>query len=127
MLKQLIQRLLDSRTTPAQAAHSAMPSGNSSAVTNITPTKSTTDGWEKAASFVATADGYVRVQGTARNGDVCQLAAYNSNGVGIVIELLRANASTNLSIPVGKGSTVQVFGHYMTNIKIKFIGLIGGV
>ena len=126
LIKKLIQRLLDSRTTPNEAAHSAMPSYDDNAVIEITPIKTTTDGWEKAASFVATSDGYVLVQGTARNDNVCQLSVDNSKNIRTVIELLRANSTTYFVTPATKGSTVQVFGHYMTNITIKLTKAIGG-
>ena len=125
LIKKLIQRLLDSRTTPNEAAHSAMPSYDDNAVIEITPIKTTTDGWEKAASFVATSDGYVLVQGTARNDNVCQLSVDNSKNIKTVIELLRANSTTYFVTPATKGSTVQVFGHYMTNITIKLTKAIG--
>lgn len=125
-LKSLIQRLLDSRTTPNEAAHSAMPSYDDNAVIEITPIKTTTDGWEKAASFVATSDGYVLVQGTARNDNVCQLSVDNSKNIKTVMEILRANSTTYFVTPATKGSTVQVFGHYMTNITIKLTKAIGG-
>lgn len=126
MLKQLIQRLLESRTTPAQAGHSAMPSYDDNTVIEITPTKTTTNGWEKAASFVSTIDGYVLVEGTSRNDNVCQLSVDNSKFIKTVIEILRTDATTFFTIPVAKGTTVQVWGHYMTNIKIKLTKAIGG-
>lgn len=126
LIKKLIQRLLDSRTTPNEAAHSAMPSYDDNAVIEITPIKTTTDGWEKAASFVATSDGYVLVQGTARNDNVCQLSVDNSKNIKTVMEILRANSTTYFVTPATKGSTVQVFGHYMTNITIKLTKAIGG-
>lgn len=126
LIKKLIQRLLDSRTTPEEAGHSAMPSYDDNAVIEITPIKTTTDGWEKAASFVATSDGYVLVQGTARNDNVCQLSVDNSKNIKTVMEILRANSTTYFVTPATKGSTVQVFGHYMTNITIKLTKAIGG-
>ena len=44
LLKSLIQRLLDSRTTPSEAGHSAMPSYDDNAVIEIKPTKAIGEG-----------------------------------------------------------------------------------
>ena len=62
MLKQLIQRLLDSRTTPAEASHNAMPDDAS---ISLTPSVTEPSTWQEVLAATAPTDGYVKIQATS--------------------------------------------------------------
>ena len=66
MLKQLIQRLLDSRTTPEEAAHSAMP--NSGIHMTV--------GDETTTTFIAPSDGYAFQNVGGGSGGVTTYSRY---------------------------------------------------
>lgn len=60
MLKQLIQRLLDSRTTPIEASNSAMP--KETQIISYGTTTTNPDSWTTVLSFIAPSDGYAKLQ-----------------------------------------------------------------
>ena len=98
MLKQLIQRLLDSRTTPSEAAHSAMPQENQ--VINYGSTTENPGSWTTILSFTAPKDGYAKavVVGTGKNSAELYCGNMRVSAFAPV-----DNASINVVIPVRKG------------------------
>lgn len=123
MLKQLIQRLLDSRTTPAQAGHSAMPS---SAPTTISSPTSITS-WGTITTFTAPDDGYVTFHGRSMAGAAAQIASLPLENNPTVITATQDNyQGMSCNLPVVKGKTVEVYGSNIENIVVSFNRLIGG-
>lgn len=123
MLKQLIQRLLDSRTTPAQAGHSAMPS---SAPTTISTPASITS-WGTITTFTAPDDGYVTFHGRSMAGAAAQIASLPLENNPTVITATQDNyQGMSCNLPVVKGKTVEVYGSNIENIVVSFNRLIGG-
>lgn len=122
MLKQLIQRLLDSRTTPAQAGHSAMPS---SAPTTISSPTSITS-WGTITTFTAPDDGYVTFHGRSLAGAAAQIASLPLENNPTVITATQDNyQGMSCNLPVVKGKTVEVYGSNIENIVVSFNRLIG--
>lgn len=75
MLKQLIQRLLDSRTTPAQAGHASKPG---SAVPVDYTLSASVDNWGPVLSnSTAVSDGYIWAVGRTTS-DLFRVSAINS-------------------------------------------------
>lgn len=125
MLKQLIQRLLDSRTTPEEAANNAMPSGSSVAIQ--TSQTSVTD-WTQVASYTAPADGYISARGMAlESGSVLQIMAgdHNSNP-SITTSAIDYGQWPQTVLPVSKGRNVAVYCTKTSNISVFFNKAIGG-
>ena len=123
MLKQLIQRLLDSRTTPEEAGHSAMPS---SAPTTISSPTSITS-WGTITTFTAPDDGYVTFRGRSMVGSSAQIASLPLENNPMVITATQDNyQGMSCYLPVVKGKTVEVYGANIENIVVYFNRLIGG-
>jgi hypothetical protein len=125
MLKQLIQRLLDSRTTPEEAAHSAMPSDKySRLVDNGTIGSEWTD---QAFSGIAAYDGYLFFTGTSTSAVPIigiATAGYASN-----LTFPWEGARLATTIPIAKGQTWTVQGSSMKDVIIylsKTVSLGGG-
>ena len=123
-LKSLIQRLLDSRTTPSEAGHNAMPS---SAPTTISSPTSITS-WGTITTFTAPDDGYVTFRGRSMVGSaaaqIASLPLENNPTVITATQDIYQGMSCNL--PVVKGKTVEVYGSNIENIDVYFNRLIGG-
>lgn len=121
MLKKLIQRLLDSRTTPSEAAHNAMPSGSK---TTITPLISSAgDSVAEATNFTATTDGYLSARGTTSTTSsrlvvMCYARLY---AFGNQTETTIAG-----TVPLAKGQSASVQFRNAKNIVIEFYDAIGG-
>ena len=125
MLKQLIQRLLDSRTTPAQAAYNAMPSGSSVAI-QAYPTSVKT--WTQVASYTAPTDGYISVRGMSlESGSVLQIMAGDHNAnPSITASAASGGQWPQTVLPVSKGRNVAVYSDKASNISVFFSKAIGG-
>lgn len=125
MLKQLIQRLLDSRTTPSEAANNAMPSESSVAI-QASPTSVTA--WTQVASYTAPTDGYISVRGMSlESGSVLQIMA----GDHIANPSITASAASSgqwpqTVLPVSKGRNVAVYSDKTSNISVFFSKAMGG-
>lgn len=114
-LKALIQRLLDSRTTPAEAAHSAMPSTGKNV--NISPTMN--DDW---VNVVAPFDGYLSVGGIAR-----RMLISNESGNWSGLDSCSFDRYMGFTIPVTKGTQVRYkLSNTSTNVRVFFTQIIGG-
>lgn len=122
-IKKLIQRLLDSRTTPSEAAHSAMPG---SAPTTISSPTSITS-WGTITSFTAPDDGYVTFRGRSMAGSAAQIASLPLENNPTVITATQDDyQGMSCNLPVVKGKTVEVYGSNVENIVVSFNRLIGG-
>lgn len=122
MLKQLIQRLLDSRTTPEEAAHSAMPSDKySRLVDNGTIGSEWTD---QAFSGIAAYDGYLFFTGTSTSAVPIigiATAGYASN-----LTFPWEGARLATTIPIAKGQVFTLCAREAKNIGCWFTKTIGG-
>lgn len=124
MLKQLIQRLLDSRTTPAQAGHASKP--GSAVPVDYNPSASV-DNWGPVLSnSTAVSDGYIWATGhtTSDKGffqiktQALQITTTGTSNPGGEI--------LNLFTPVSKGQLFSVYGRYLEQITVRFVKTIGG-
>lgn len=124
LIKSLIQRLLDSRTTPAQAGHNAMPS--STPTTISTPASITS--WGTITTFTAPDDGYVTFRGRSMAAAAAaQIASLPLENNPTVITATQDNyQGMSCNLPVVKGKTVEVYGSNVENIVVSFNRLIGG-
>lgn len=123
LLKSLIQRLLDSRTTPEEAGHSAMPS---SAPTTISSPTSITS-WGTITTFTAPDDGYVTFRGRSMVGSAAQIASLPLENNPTIITATQDNyQGMSCNLPVVKGKTIEVYGSNIENIVVSFNRLIGG-
>ena len=123
MLKRFIQRLLDTRTTPARAGHSAMPSSTPTTISS--PTSITS--WGTITTFTAPDDGYVTFHGRSMAGAAAQIASLPLENNPTVITATQDNyQGMSCNLPVVKGKTVEVYGSNIENIVVSFNRLIGG-
>lgn len=127
MLKQLIQRLLDSRTTPSEASHSSYPDDGT--VTQFSPSATSVSSWTKVVdSTIAPSDGYVIVRGKA-TGESCVQIIAGDNPPHMERSTF-ANATLNqypiLSLPIAKVKTFKVFAENTAEITVGLIKSIGG-
>lgn len=122
LIKKLIQRLLDSRTTPSEAGHSAMPGSVS---TTLLSNASISD-WGTVATGTAADDGYIVL--TAKNGGNSGASlSLNVNGVArqsLVYPFVGAGG--NAFTPIAKGNTWALIGSSSTEITLKLFKAIGG-
>lgn len=116
MLKQLIQWLLDSRTTPAQAAHSALR--NTSSSTSI---------FTGEQIYTAPEDGFITVEGKSEaNGG--SAIGISSNGESYFLRTFQSVKDWGQAVtaPVSKGETVSISLYNLTDIEVKFYKSFGG-
>lgn len=121
MLKQLLQLLLNTRTTPEEAAHNAMPSEQ---ITEITGNN--VSSWGPIASGVAPYDCIVHAQGRGSVKDsqirvTNQSANFYNQG-----QYTNAGGTYGYYVPVAKGQTWNVYGSNIENSVIRLVKLIGG-
>ena len=117
LLKSLIQRLLDSRTTPAQAAHSALR--NTSSSTSI---------FTGGQTYTAPGDGFITVEGKSEaNGG--SAIGISSNGENYFLRTFQSVKDWGQAVtaPVSKGETVFISTYNLTDIEVKFYKSFGGV
>lgn len=124
LLKSLIQRLLDSRTTPAQAGHASKPS--SAVPVDYNPSASV-DNWGPVLSnSTAVSDGYIWAAGRTTsdkgffqiNTQALQITTTGTSNPGGEI--------LNLFTPVSKGQLFSVYGRYLEQITVRLVKTIGG-
>lgn len=121
LIKSLIQRLLDSRTTPEEAAHSAMPQENQ--VINYGSTTENPGSWTTILSFTAPKDGYAKavVVGTGKNSAELYCGNMRVSAFAPV-----DNASINVVMPVRKGASVGLVSTVFRSAALYFVPSIGG-
>lgn len=127
MLKQLIQRLLDSRTTPSEASHSSYPDDGT--VTQFPPSATSVSNWTKVVdSTIAPSDGYVIVRGKATGESYVQITA--GDNPPHMERSTFAKATLNqypiLNLPIAKGKTFKVFAENTAEITVGLIKSIWG-
>lgn len=124
LIKSLIQRLLDSRTTPAQAGHASKPS--SAVPVDYNPSASV-DNWGPVLSnSTAVSDGYIWAVGRTTsdkgffqiNTQALQITTTGTSNPGGEI--------LNLFTPVSKGQLFSVYGRYLEQITVRLVKTIGG-
>ena len=115
-LKSLIQRLLDSRTTPEEAAHSAMPKPETPTIVSDPVTDKT---WH---SLIAPFDGYFSCKGITKHMLIENSAAQWSGVTG-----LTSGGYMGFTLPMSKGSEVRYqLDHNSTGVMMTFSKTIGG-
>ena len=119
-LKSLIQRLLDSRTTPSEAAHSAMPSSS-----YVTVTATAIQAWGEMAKGVATFDGFVRVSARATSSNANVRVTNDTAAMFSQIEATASGQTQGVFVPVAKGDSWSVFGTNRDNPVVRVVKAIG--
>lgn len=127
LIKKLIQRLLDSRTTPSEASHSSYPDDGT--VTQFSPSATSVSSWTKVVdSTIAPSDGYVIVRGKATGESYVQITA--GDNPPHMERSTFAKATLNqypiLNLPIAKGKTFKVFAENTAEITVGLIKSIGG-
>lgn len=114
MLKQLIQRLLDSRTTPAQAAHNAAPGTNDIGI--------------NGTEYICPSDGYITAlsNGAAAGGFNLALKRNGLQVQGGPQEIQFTEWTQSAMIPVAKGDKVTIDLYNQNRWEWRFIPAIGG-
>lgn len=123
LLKSLIQRLLDSRTTPEEAGHSAMPSASE---TVLLTQNDVYQSWGTIHQGVAADDGYVNIYARANNSDNAEMRVLTSN---MTFSSGQTNNNMDMacSAPVAKGQSYSVKGVQVKAIKIIFVKALGAI
>lgn len=122
MLKQLIQKLLDSRTTPEEAGHSAMPSTTK---TIFLSKDETVGSWGILNAGIAPDDGYLFVNASAEDNTNSEVRAQLGN-IFHVSAQAPAPKGLGIAIPVSKGASYSVEGAFVSHITVGFVKVIGG-
>ena len=121
LIKKLIQRLLDSRTTPNEAAHSAMPSSS-----YVTVTATAVQAWGEMAKGVAPFDGFVRASARASNTSSNIRVTNDTATVFVQSEGTASGQTQGVFVPVAKGDSWSVFGTNRDNPVVRVVKAIGG-
>lgn len=121
LIKKLIQRLLDSRTTPEEAGHSAMPSSS-----YVTVTATAVQAWGEMAKGVATFDGFVRVSARATSSNANVRVTNDTAAMFSQIEATASGQTQGVFVPVAKGDSWSVFGTNRDNPVVRVVKAIGG-
>lgn len=127
LIKSLIQRLLDSRTTVAEAAHSASSTYTEPTWFNGTPTVG--DSWTNGLyTGTAPTDGYLNVSGTANINAANAGAMVQANIGGAQISQVSplSGQGFNMMAPISKGATFSVNGIRLSDLTARFFKAIGG-
>ena len=120
LLKSLIQRLLDSRTTPEEAGHSAMPSVSAISLSPIT--SSVTD-WAPVYEGIAPTDGYAAIIFTA-DSDNCIASAQTTNINTFSTPQVKGDVLM-AACPVAKGQRFGLYAREAHDIACWFTKTIG--
>lgn len=126
LIKKLIQRLLDSRTTPAQAAHSASSVYAEPTYFNGTPTAG--NDWVSGLyTGTAPTDGYLNVSGTAyiNAADAGAMVQAQIGGAQISQVSPMSGQGFNMMAPISKGASFSVNGIRLSDLTVRFFKTIG--
>ena len=121
-LKSLIQRLLDSRTTPEEAGHSAMPSPTK---VSLTPSVTYQEVWGEVCTGIASSDGYIRMSFGATSPEAIGSAS-SSEAVAFSTPQKTGDV-VSVICPVAKGRAYAMAVRNANNITCAFIKLIGSI
>lgn len=122
LLKSLIQRLLDSRTTPEEAGHSAMPSATK---TTFLSKDEAVGSWGTLNAGTAPADGYLFVNASAEDSTNSEIRAQLGNLFHVSAQA-PAPKGLGVTIPMSKGASYTVVGAFVSHITVGFVKTIGG-
>lgn len=126
MLKQLLQLLLNTRTTPEEAAHNAMPSN---VFTRLVDNGTIGSDWtNQAFSGIAAYDGYLYFAGTSTSA--VPIIVISTAGVASNLTFPWEGARLATAIPIAKGQTWTVQGSSLKDVIIdltKTVSLGGGI
>lgn len=116
MLKQLLQLLLNTRTTPEEAAHSA-----------LRDTSSPTEIFTGSQTYTAPSDGLVTVYGksTETGGSAIGLTYNNQPYFYRTFQSVKGWQQA-VTAPVSKGETISVVLYNLTEVSVKFFKTFGG-
>lgn len=121
MLKQLIQRLLDSRTTPKEAGHSAMPTTPEITSQSFAGPFSS---WGPVASGTASEDGYIYAAGAvATSGSNSEFRLDNGQFGSYITSTW---GTQGLLLPVMKGQSWRLYATNRKDVVIRLYRLVGG-
>ena len=120
-LKSLIQRLLDSRTTPEEAGHSAMPSTQN---VSLTPTTTSIADWGAVYNGVAPTDGFACIRFTADTA-TCIASAQIKN-ISVFTTPQAVGDILLCACPVAKGQVFALCARQAKDIECWFTKTIGG-
>lgn len=125
MLKKLLQLLLNTRTTPEEAAHSAMPSDK---YTRLVDNGTIGSEWTpQAFSGIAAYDGYLFFAGTSTSA--VPIVGISTAGCASNLTFPWEGARLATTIPIAKGQTWTVQGSSLKDVIIdlsKTVALGGG-
>lgn len=121
LIKKFIQRLLDSRTTAAEAAHSAMPSSS-----YVTVIATAVQAWGEMAKGVAPFDGFVRASARASNTSSNIRVTNDTATVFAQSEGTATGQTQGVFVPVAKGDSWTVYGTNRDNVVVRLVKTIGG-
>lgn len=119
-LKSLIQRLLDSRTTPEEAGHSAMPSPTE---VSLTPSVTSKEEWGDVCTGTASSDGYIRMNFGATSSEA--IGSARSFGAVAFSTPQKTGDIVSVICPVAKGKAYAMSVRNANNITCAFVKLIG--
>lgn len=123
MLKQLIQRLLDSRTTPSEASHSSYPDDGT--VTQFSPSATSVSSWTKVVdSTIAPTDGFACINFTADTA-TC-IASVQAPNVNVFTTPQVVGDVLLCACPIAKGQVFTLCARQAKNIECWFTKTIGG-
>lgn len=122
-VKSLIQRLLDSRTTPEEASHASKPATGASI--EYSPSSSIGTWGQVLPDSVAASDGYVWASG--RTTAVGGFAQVNSQAMQVTTSgtSIGEGEMLNLYMPVSKGQVFVVYGRSLNAIVVRLVKTIG--
>lgn len=123
LIKSLIQRLLDSRTTPEEAGHSAMPSASE---TVLLTQNDAFQSWGNIYQGVAADDGYVNIFARSVNNTTSEMRVLTS---GMTFSSAQTGAEKDMacSAPVAKGQSYFIKGIQVKLIKVIFVKALGAI
>ena len=121
-LKSLIQRLLDSRTTPDEAGHSAMPSPTE---VSLTPSVTSQEVWGNVCTGIASSDGYIRMNFSATSPEAIG-SARSFGAVAFSTPQIKGDI-VSVICPVAKGRAYAMSARNANNITCAFVKLIGSI
>lgn len=124
LIKKLIQRLLDSRTTPDEAANCAMPEGSKQ---DITPSiMSESIAWQRMHNGVAVDNGYIQAEGRGATAGKSQLMiGQDPNDFRSFSNTFEATGLNVCFAPVKKGQVYYAYGSNLTDLAIYFFKSVG--
>lgn len=122
ILKSLLQRLLETRTTPEQAGHNAMPSSEE---IKLTPSSTSKEVWGDVCIGTAPSDGYIRMSFTATSSE--SLGSARSFGAVVFSTPQMKGDIVSVICPVAKGTTYAMSVRNASNITCSFVKLIGSI